>query len=67
MLPSLRFAADAYVPSPLPPAVLADAVCLLLQVTARRKKHPLDSMTVETHVTIWKSPDLIDVRWCCYC
>lgn len=32
----------------------------IMQVTARRKKHPLDSMTVETHVTIWKSPDLID-------
>jgi hypothetical protein len=32
------------------------------QVTARKKKYPLDNMTVETHVTIWKSPDFIDVR-----
>jgi hypothetical protein len=36
--------------------------CFIIQVTARRKKYPLDSMTVETHVTVWKSPDAIDVR-----
>jgi hypothetical protein len=37
--------------------------CVLraVQVTARKKKFPLDNMTVETHVTVWKTIDAIDV------